>query len=429
MLRTENNPPLFFLITHFWSALVGLDAALLRIPSAIFSALTVWPLFLLTRKLGGRATAITAALLFTLSNYHFGFAHEVRGYSLFALLSVTSFWLLIRMIRAAEPTRPAHSRTLAPWHLSTLCIVNIALVYTHFFGWLMIGVEMLCVLLVKDLRITRRSFFIGLIITITAYAPYAFIFLNRAGSSIAHGTWVSVRSAEEIWNMLWRWSNMPVIAFFLVAVILFVSLRERARGSALGIGLIWTFVPLLGMWLAQLKVPMYLDRYLIYASPGFYLLASHALTSVIDRDRWRIALPAIAVCGMAFTFAPWKDNGLHPSHVVAQVDAWQIRGKRMPVLIAPSWYALTYVYQTDKDLFGDPENFWINLRRGFHYEVENARDVDEVITGNEDGAVLVDSWALLVDTQRTIHGRLRERFAKVDSVEADKKVWVYRYTR
>ena len=45
MLRTENNPPLYFLLIRAWTRLVPLEEAWLRVPSALFSILTVWPLF------------------------------------------------------------------------------------------------------------------------------------------------------------------------------------------------------------------------------------------------------------------------------------------------------------------------------------------------------------------------------------------------
>ena len=58
MLGTENNPPLYFLLMKAWGMLVPLDAAWWRIPSATFSALAVWPLYLLTRQLGGARIAL-----------------------------------------------------------------------------------------------------------------------------------------------------------------------------------------------------------------------------------------------------------------------------------------------------------------------------------------------------------------------------------
>ena len=52
MLAAENNPPLHFLLTKFRSQLGPFNAAWLRAPSALASALTVWPLYLLAERLG-----------------------------------------------------------------------------------------------------------------------------------------------------------------------------------------------------------------------------------------------------------------------------------------------------------------------------------------------------------------------------------------
>ena len=73
MLRTENNPPLYFLLIKLWSTFTPFEAAWLRVPSAIFSALAVWPLFLLGRALGGIRVAVVASLIFTFCNYHYGY--------------------------------------------------------------------------------------------------------------------------------------------------------------------------------------------------------------------------------------------------------------------------------------------------------------------------------------------------------------------
>ncbi|HMC96686.1 MAG TPA: glycosyltransferase family 39 protein, partial [Flavobacteriales bacterium] len=225
-LRQENNPPLHFLLMKTWCMIVPLDAAWLRLPSALFSALAVWPLFLLARAVGGNRVAVVGALLFTFSNYHYGFAHEVRGYSLFTLLAATIMWQLWRASRGA------------PRSLLWLALTGVAMVYTHFFGWLMLGVALLCVLLVRDLRPARRTFFTALGIIGLCYLPYAAVFLGRLGTSVEQGTWLTAPEPDELYNMIWRWSNAPVIAVLFLAAIATAAVRSQARGTAMGIGLL-----------------------------------------------------------------------------------------------------------------------------------------------------------------------------------------------
>ena len=297
MLATENNPPLYFLLIKAWSALVPFEVSWLRVPSALCSAFTVWPLFLLAKRFGGMHAAVITSLLFTLSNYHFGFAHEVRAYSLFALLATTGMWLLWRAFEHPQQIR----RTML-----VLAALDAVMVYAHFFGWLAIGVQMLCVLLLTDLRPLRRDFLLGLGITTAAFLPYASIFLDRSAHSFTEGTWLEAPVPEELYNMIWRWSNAPVVAVGFLLIIVIALIHSRVRTTGMRMAMLWTFAPLFGMYLASYAAPMFLDRYLIYAAPGFALLVALSSQALAVGERAGRIIGACAVVGMAVTFTPWK---------------------------------------------------------------------------------------------------------------------------
>ncbi len=415
MLRTENNPPLYFMLMKAWSAATPFEAAWLRVPAAVFSALTVWPLFLLANRLGGRTAAFTAALIFTFSNYHFGFAHEVRAYALFTLLTTTGLWLLLRGKDLPDNGLRA---------MLGLSALNVVLLYTHFFGWLSIGLQFLCVLLLPELRHLRRNYLIGLGITCAWYLPYAAIFLSRLGASVSRGTWLDAPVPEELYNMVWRWSNAPVLAVSFLFVIGLACWRTKAKPLGLRLGLLWTFVPLFGMFAVSYAVPVFLDRYLAFAAPGFAMLVSLSLAAVNRYTRASIGLSAVAALGMLATFTPWKDNGRHASQVVKQVDAWC--GGTCTTQVLPRWFWLNY--QAGDDL-GALQNDLTPLLNG------------EPVANHENGvplpwptdssscAIVVDAGAHLVDPGRSWYRELKKVLPAVDSVEADHRVWVYRFRR
>ncbi len=411
-LRLENNPPLHFILTKLWSGVVPLDASWLRVPSAIVSALVVWPLFLLARSAGGIRVAVIAVLLFTFSNYHYGYAHEVRSYALFTLLATICMWQLWRM---AEQE---------PRALLWFSIASIAMVYTHFFGWLMLGVVGFTVLIVPEMRDARRSTFIAIGIALLSYLPYFGTFLGRMGDSVEQGTWLKSPEPEEVYNMIWRWSNVPVVAVIILLVIVVAVARTGMRNTGIRIGLLWTFLPLIGMFLISYRVPIFLDRYLVYAAPGFCLLVAMSLAHVIREGLWQWVPTALVLGGMAFTFTPWKEGELHPSRVVAQVQQW--RGERGAVLLTPPFYAPTFAWHLDKELFRDPEILEAGLD---HDEVFPTGPHDQVPKDTSEfrTVVLVDAWSALTDPDQLTKKALRAQWPTVDSVEADKKVWVYRY--
>ncbi|MDQ3101461.1 MAG: glycosyltransferase family 39 protein [Bacteroidota bacterium] len=362
ILPEENNPPLHFLFMHFWVKLVPLEAGWLRLPSAIFSALLVWPLFRIGKHLENFRVALIASLLFLFSNYHLGFAHEVRAYSLFALLATVSIWQLLRVINGRS--------------IFLLALVNVLMIYTHFFGWLMIGIQLLCVLLLKEWRKDFRQFLKVLLICGIAYLPYAYIFIARVSTSIGEGTWLDPPSIEEPYNMIWRWSNAPVAAAILIVVILIHLIRSKAAELLTRLSLIWTFVPLSGMFLISFFIPMYLDRYLIYASPGFFLLSAMALNSILPNVRWNWLPPAIVIMIMIFTFHLRNVSWPQPSEVVRSVEDLK-PSEQTPIFIHPWWYAHSYAWHLDKELLTDPDRLIENLEQRSIHPIHDTGEIDD----------------------------------------------------
>ncbi|MBL8010966.1 MAG: glycosyltransferase family 39 protein [Flavobacteriales bacterium] len=415
-LRHENNPPLHFLLVKAILPLADGDVAWLRMPSVVASGLTAWPLFLIGRALGGRLAGFAAVLLFVCSSYQQGFAHEVRAYPLFQLLAVTGVWQLVRVARAA-PERPRAA-------LPVLALLNVAMVYTHFFGWLMLGVQALLVLLVPDLRTARRTVALAAGAAAVAYVPYGAVLFDRFSRSVGQGTWLTVPPPEEVYNMLWRWSNAPVLVLLFLAAIAAASARREGRGALWTVGLLWALVPLVGLFVLSQRVPVFLDRYLLFAAPGWCLLTAHALLNALPWRQVGLALAAVGVGGMALSFEPGRGPEGRPERVVAVAQAM---GKgRAPVLLIPGWYAHTYAWQVDPALF-DHTGSWTDAlaARGIH-------PVDDplhppTVAAQADTLVLVDAGARLVDPEQQLEARLSDRLGVPDAVEADRGVRVLRF--
>lgn len=405
MLATENNPPLYFLLIKVWSWAVPFEAAWLRVPSAILSSFAVLPLFLLARGIGGMRPAIIAAGLFTFSNYHYGFAHEVRSYALFTLLATTCLWLLMR-----SGERPRND-VRYPLGLAAL---NAVMVYTHFFGWLVVGLELLLVFTLPELRHRKRAVLIAAGLAILCYLPYINIFVQRMGLSVGQGTWLEPPVPEEIYNMLWRWSNRPVmVVLHLVALILALAHRGL-KPVGIRLGLLWTFVPLIGMFLVSFATPIYLDRYLVFAAPGFALLVGISFHERLPRGMAGDLACALPVLGMLFSFTPWERAPRQPERVVEQVDRWCTAG--CDLRVAPTWYWLNLAAAKDIRLLRGTQPHE-TLRRIYGKEKAGLPCILVDATGKPGGSAIPEA------------ADLRAAGHALDSTEADHKVWVYRFAQ
>lgn len=406
MLRGENNPPLHFLLIKVWSLMVPFEPAWLRLPSALFSSIAVIPLHRIAKQLLDSRTALVSALIFTFTNYHIGFAHEVRAYALLMLLAVTSMWLVVRR------SDLAHAKDERNWPLA---LVLIAMVYTHFFGWLMIGLLFGAVLLVPALRPSRALVLSGTAMAAVAFAPYLLIMAGQAQKSITDGTWLEPPAWEELYNMIWRWSNAPLLAVSFLLLIALGSARSRMRSPLMQLAAIWALLPLVAMFLVSFSIPIFHDRYLVFAAPGFALLVGASISAARIPERFASALAWCVVVGMALTCTPWRKGPYDPRHTAEQAERWCKSDCHVEVV--PAWYWLNYLAAKD-----------INLLK----QDQRALLASSPLLPDSAQAKALGTYILIdgsgTDASRPIREALIPRFSGLDSAEADHRVRVYRFT-
>ena len=127
------HPPLFYALLKLWAAAGGESLLWLRLFPALTSIAALVPFFLLARELRLTRAETNTALLFMAANgYLIKYAQEVRMYSLLLLLTLASLWLFAGLL---------NSERLNSKVLLALALVNLFLVYTHYYGWLVVACE------------------------------------------------------------------------------------------------------------------------------------------------------------------------------------------------------------------------------------------------------------------------------------------------
>jgi len=129
---SDTSPPLYYLLLNPWTRIAGTSDAALRFFSA-FWALASFPLlWAVGRKVGGRKTARTACLLFTLAPAALYYSAEGRMYSLLWFEGLVLAWSTLAL--AERGTRP---------HLAMMWVLaGAAGLLTHYFFmfvWLACG--------------------------------------------------------------------------------------------------------------------------------------------------------------------------------------------------------------------------------------------------------------------------------------------------
>ncbi|WP_233841977.1 glycosyltransferase family 39 protein [Dyella sp. 2HG41-7] len=102
---TNRHMPTYFLLLRLLSPFFGAGDAWLRIPSALFGAMTAGMVFVIARRMANRYAGIVAGLLMALSPLQVQYGQEARSYTLVTLLITVALWGLLRL--AQEPNRAA----------------------------------------------------------------------------------------------------------------------------------------------------------------------------------------------------------------------------------------------------------------------------------------------------------------------------------
>jgi len=166
------HPPLFYFVLKGWIAAGGDGILWLRMLPFVLAVFAVVPFISICRELSISAAARnTALLLIAVNGPLIKYAQEVRMYTMLQLMSLMSIWLFLRWTRREGSILP-------------LAAVDLILVYTHYFGWLVIAAETVVVL--WQHRAKARIYILHLAVVAAAFVPWAaaVIMAARKGSDV-----------------------------------------------------------------------------------------------------------------------------------------------------------------------------------------------------------------------------------------------------
>lgn len=348
-LYNGNNPPLFEIILHGWIKMFGISPFSVRFLPLLFSSLTASTLFILGNRFFNFKTGIIVALLFSFSNFHLFFAHEARVYSFFGLLTVWSMYLFMRWIRIQNNWKM----------LLLLILIDALLLYTHYFGFFVLVIQGLSVILIKELR---QPFFLKFLLVgagvFLLFLPNLMILFGRFSDSASNGTWIEKPNGiESLYNMLWNFSNQPLTTvlclLILVSALIKLLIRKDFKNiqTEKKIMAIWFLFPFFFMFGISYWIPMFLDRYLIFVSFGYYLLTAISLDYLIRHQKAYYITAFVLTALFGATFKPNLDNKRHAKEAIAK--AKELKDQNTSLIICGRDFVLNFAYYYDLSLFKD----------------------------------------------------------------------------
>ncbi|MFQ6057600.1 MAG: glycosyltransferase family 39 protein [Anaerolineae bacterium] len=311
-VSASDHPPLYFLLLHWWLPLAGRGEFAVRFLSLGWGVLLIPLIYRLglrrersaeRRWLLGPSVALLAALLIALSPFHIWYAQEARMYTLATFLSALSSYLLLRALTGGRRTR---------W--LAYALATLAAVYAHFYTLFILAFHAAFVLWwAWRERQPRPLAAWGLCqgVVLLAFLPWGRFAVEQLATNdtywrgtldlkaVLTRTLLSFSVGETLEGPIAK--TVAVVYLLLVPVGVWALLRSKRRGLrasslipdpsfpnpySLSFLLLYLLIPIVALLLLSYNRPKFAPRYLLLATPAFYLLAAQGLGELARPTRW-----------------------------------------------------------------------------------------------------------------------------------------------
>ena len=319
---SNRHMPTYFLLLQLMTPFAHSSDAWLRIPSALFGAMTAGVVFAMARRIGGRTAGLAAGLLMALSPLQVQYGQEARSYTLVTLLIAIALWGLLRL--AQEPSRASldlRHQGSERWGWATYVLGSIGAldVLGDAAPWLLAS-NLSLFLIWRSLRASslpgvrngfRRNWLLSLILICVCCVPfYGAIFAANQGHMLQNFNWIPELSWKHLWvvaGSVYLMRMAAVVKFSLlhtavpvlgamVAIAACVGLwreRHRLEGRVLLLGVM--VLPLLVLTISLFK-SMLLPRYVMWSAVPFFVLVGLGI-GALPRRAVPVAITALFLMG------------------------------------------------------------------------------------------------------------------------------------
>jgi uncharacterized membrane protein len=424
----ENNPPLYFLIQHYWMQFFGKDANVLRWPSLIFGLLTVFVLVRIAAKRISVFGALVTGIFISLSTEHLYYSQEVRAYTLLCLLTAIALDFLLKIIESPQEKANYYK----------LVIVSLLLAYTHYLSvWVFIAIAICWLFLTKPslylskILIPVFVFFIGLL-------PLAWAAIFRLKHMTHTGTWVPEPESTQLYGHInimlnGKYTTAVLLLIFLILGIL--ALYKKALANILEklklpkdnlILLIWFVCLYFGLYFQSVVFqPVFIPRYLIFSSIPLFLLISVLLSAFARSGIQKLIVIVLLAITLIFSFDINPPNNRNMKDLVSAVNSFS--EEHSSLIICPASFDMAFAYHAHPDLFYGSRDLSKALAERKVYAVNSFTEIPESVLRYTSDVVFLDADAAFTLPGNAILENLENLFTQENTTEVPGIFKVYKF--
>jgi uncharacterized membrane protein len=401
---TVPNPPLYFILLKGWTSVFGISELSTRALSVIFSSVTVFVLYHLARRFINRETALYVSLIFTLAQIQLYFSHETRGYTIIVFMATLSFYFYLQTL-----TIP----TLL--NLVKYTVTITLLLYIHPVPVILIIIQFICLLLYfKSNRKGTLYVIAGQVITAIIFGVW--VLNNRWVSEMQ--SWIPSPDLRKLKELLVTYLNTEFIYYLFIAL-LFICIgliiirlfQKKAVFEDLRsfiLLLLWGLFPILIIYFISQYSSRWDPRYMLFATPGLYLLISYIISKLPVNGLIRISLVVIILLSSLINFNLNPVKGEDWPGAISFMD--KHRDDSTLTLVCADYQFMSFSYYYNKDIFRQLEQAPNILKKDNIYFTKGARILNLIDTGRYNKIVLILSHEVAADPEGTLFRTLSEAY-------------------
>jgi len=289
----EGYQPFYYWIQKPWTGLAGTSEWAMRFPSVVGAMLACALLVVLARKLFDRQVALLSGLFLATSPFFVKWSQQARIYPLLAAACLVATLLLLRALERGSRSA---------W--AVYGIAYTALLVTHaVVGLLLVPAHATLIALRRE-RVLPHGLLAAVVIAAVG-VPWVAQLAMRTDSATSETAWIPFPSAEDATRALLGVSGVAGLGV-LLAVLGLWTLRRAGNGSLAVWLATWAFAPFALALAISIARPIFLDRYLVIATPAFAMLAAVSVMGLAGRRQGAAVI--VAAVATAVGLALWYSS-------------------------------------------------------------------------------------------------------------------------
>ncbi|PLX16893.1 MAG: hypothetical protein C0599_14490 [Salinivirgaceae bacterium] len=416
------NGPFFTWVLSLWMDIFGISEFATRMLSVVFASLAAIAIYIFAKTHYNFKAAVIAVILFTFGDTVLYFSHETRSYTLILLLVTLSFHYGLKLIENYRKR-----------YLIIYFLLITALLYTHLTMVLAIAMQFYMALIYYPKN--KKAFWSLFIAQFAAGLMILIWVLSNTWFGGNETTWGHIPTFTNLLEMIQRYLNMmrPKLLWALLFVIILIislgairsKLIHKIDWRKLQIAVLWALFPIFAMYFISIYYnPRFMPRYMLFATPGIYLLIGYVASLPKLRSLFLIIIVIIASSFYINNLNLKSDKPEEWKKLVTEYK--KLKDESSITYISASYMHWPFSYYYDREIFKNDLQIKDELEKEHIYFTDTKGGIKSQLFSEFKYSIVILAHNIAVDPNRTLLTYFTDRY-KLVSRSSFKSIEIYKF--